>query len=148
VTITSIVEVDNARRLLAVGVQVNYDIQWSSAREEVTKKLNDVIATHSFDKMLQSITGTAVTATAIPEVVNIDPTSMPTFMPTVSTQTKGGALLGTTAIIVIVVVVGGFFLLLGLSLFLCYYFRRASNNYVAPLDIIDVKPSDDIPSAI
>jgi hypothetical protein len=81
VIITSIVDVDNARRLLAVGVQVNYDIQWSSAREEVTEKLNEVIATRSFDETLQSITGTAVAATAMPEVVNIDPTSMPTFMP-------------------------------------------------------------------
>jgi hypothetical protein len=108
VIITSIVEVQNARRLLAVGVQVNYDIQWSSEREEdAALMLNDAIATSSFDKTLKSVTGTTVTATATPDVVNIDPTSMPTLMP-VSTQTNGGVRLGTSAIIVIVVVVGGF----------------------------------------
>jgi RsiW-degrading membrane proteinase PrsW (M82 family) len=126
-------------------VQVNYDIQWSSAREEVTEKMNDVIATSSFSETLHSITGTAVTATAMPEVVNIDPTSMPTFMPTVSTQTKGEAPLGTTAIIVIVVVVGGF--LLGLALFLYCYYRRGSNK-TETLDEIIVTASDYVPPPI
>jgi hypothetical protein len=86
-----------------------------------------------------------VTATAMPEVVNIDPTSMPTFMPTVSTQTKGEAPFGTTAIIVIVVVVGGF--LLGLALFLYFYYRRGPNK-IETLDEIIVTASDYIPPQI
>lgn len=120
VTITDTVATQSARRLLAAGVQINYDIKSSSALNQIENALNGAISSGAFGNVLRRNTGTTVTSSATLVVAVITPTYTPTPLPSSSTENEGGTTLGTTPIILIAVL--GFFGVLVMVLGLLWYF--------------------------
>lgn len=130
-TITSTVTTQSARHLLAVGVQLTYNIQSSSSFYLIGNALNNAISSGAFGNMLRRKTGIAVIASADAMVVDISPTNMPTQLPAFITETGRGIKLGTTPIILIAVL--GFFGILG-TVGLTYYCstRKRQRIYLQP----------------
>lgn len=83
--ITGLVGTQNARRLLALGVQINYELTLNNkSPSEINtslKALDEAVRTGTFGTTLRANTGTAVTASASPQVTDISPTSTPTSPP-------------------------------------------------------------------
>lgn len=138
VTITSIVATQSARRLLAAGVQINYNLKSSSALNQIENALNDAISSGAFGNRLRRNTGGTVVASATIDVVDITPTSMPTPSPSVVTESEdkdeNELKLGSTAITLIAIL--GFFGVLcgvlGLT-YCCYNMRKRKGSSITTI---------------
>jgi hypothetical protein len=134
VIIISITATQSARRCI-----ISYNIVSTSTFDGIGKAVNSAISSGSFSDDLQSNTGIKVTALTTATIIDVSPTSMPSFMPSTIPESVSSLRLGITPIILIAVL--GFAAVLSVLITIYYCSLRKSSavhtKYEVPDDLLE-----------